>query len=231
MKAIRVLFVIKILFLILFLLVHQGVIRFGEAGLFGQDPASSEGEKKNKKPPLDPISERYKSMLLDLPKIEEDGIEKDESANYLKSARGIEAQLKTEQADLEKRLAMLRKIEKQVEEKIVALDKEKKFILNTLQDEKEIKADRLNSLVAFYGKMEPKKAGPVFEKMDKDLLVAMFNKMKKKQVTKFLEAMAPDKALEISQYFARLGSAKEYDMLKEINKSLVDEFAACKKST
>ena len=36
--------------------------------------------------------------------------------------------------------------------------------------------------------------------------------------------MNPTKAAEISEYYGRLNSIKEYDMLKEVNESLSDQF-------
>ena len=64
--------------------------------------------------------------------------------------------------------------------------------------------------------------------MDKDLVIAIFKKMKKKQVTKILESMQTDKSVMISEYFGRVGSAREYDLLKEMNKSLQTAFNDCK---
>ena len=47
-----------------------------------------------------------------------------------------------------------------------ALDEEKKYIRKMIQDEKKIKEDRLEHLVALYEKMEPKRAAKVFESLD-----------------------------------------------------------------
>ena len=76
--------------------------------------------------------------------------------------------------------------------------------------------------------MEPKKAAPVFETMDKDLVVSLFKSMKKKQVTRIMELMDTQKSVEITEYFGRIGSAKEYDLLKEMNQSLRLAFNDCK---
>ena len=40
--------------------------------------------------------------------------------------------------------------------------------------------------------------------------------------------MNPQKAAEISEYYGRINSIKEYDMLKEVNESLSDQFEKCK---
>ena len=40
--------------------------------------------------------------------------------------------------------------------------------------------------------------------------------------------MNPQKAAEISEYYGPVNSIKEYDMLKEVNESLSDQFEKCK---
>ena len=60
------------------------------------------------------------------------------------------------------------------------------------------------------------------------MTVALFKKLKQKQVTTILENMNPEKSVELTEYFARVKSAKEYDILKELNESLQKEFQDCK---
>jgi hypothetical protein len=76
--------------------------------------------------------------------------------------------------------------------------------------------------------MDPKKAGPVFENLDKDLVVALFNKMEKKTVTRILEVVTPPRSVLLTEYFGRIRSGKEYDLLKEMNMSLRAAFDECK---
>ena len=60
--------------------------------------------------------------------------------------------------------------------------------------------------------MEPKRAAPVFEELDRDLAVALFKNLKKKQVTAILEKMDPDKAVTLTEYYGRVKSGAEYDL-------------------
>ena len=87
---------------------------------------------------------------------------------------------------------------------------------------------RLDKLVTMYAKMEPKKAAPIMEKLDKDLVVDLFKALPQKQITAILEAMNPEKSVQISEYYGRVRSTREYDVLKEMNKSLLAEFDKCK---
>ena len=130
---------------------------------------------------------------------------------------------------LKMKISQLKKLEENIDVKINKLEEERLFFKSTIQKEKKIQEDRAQTLVELYEKMEPKKAAPVFETMDKDLVINLFQKMKKKQVTKILESMQTDKSVMISEYFGRVGSAREYDILKEMNKSLKQAFDDCKK--
>ena len=76
--------------------------------------------------------------------------------------------------------------------------------------------------------MEVKKAAPVFEKLDKDLVVALFKHFPEKQVTAILAKMDPKRSIELTEYYGRVKSMREYDLLKEMNQSLKKEFADCK---
>lgn len=164
--------------------------------------------------------------LLELPPLKTD--DKKTVGKYLTLAERAKQQVEDRLKILEKRAKNLKEIEQIITEKLNKLDQERKFFVNTIQKEKEIQAERLDTLVALYEKMEPKKAGPMLEKMDKDLIVALFKRLKNKQVTQILENMAPEKSVEITEYFGRIGSAREYDILKEVNKSLQDAFDKCK---
>ena len=118
--------------------------------------------------------------------------------------------------------------QKSIDGKIDKLQEEMDFFQNTIQKEKDINQERLKRLIEFYKKMTPKKAAPVFEKMDKDLVVALFNNIPKKQTMNILSLMNPEKSVEITEYFGRIRSGKEYEMLKEVNKALKSEFQKCK---
>ena len=47
-------------------------------------------------------------------------------------------------------------------------------------------------------------------------------------VTRILEVMPADKSRDLTEYFGRIRSGKEYDLLKEMNQSLRTAFDECK---
>ncbi|MBP9708474.1 MAG: hypothetical protein KBD78_12590 [Oligoflexales bacterium] len=165
--------------------------------------------------------------LLNLPSIDRENVKKDELGRYLSLAEQKLSQIEERTKLLSQREQQLLALEKSIENKIKALNTDRNFYIETVQKEKEVKQERLDKLILLYAKMEPKKASPVLAEMDKDLVVALFKAIPEKQVTKFLEGMPPEKAGELSEYFGRLKSGKEYELLKEVNQTLVDEFKVC----
>ncbi len=166
--------------------------------------------------------------LLDLPDLNRDKIKKDELGKYLNLAEQKRQQVEIRLSVLKEQETNLLALEKKVEGKIKNLEEDRRYYAETIQKEKDLKGERLAKLVSLYKKMEPKKAAQVFEAMDRDLVVALFIELPEKQTMKILELMTPEKSTQLSEYFGRVRSGKEYELLKEINTSLVKEFAVCK---
>jgi flagellar motility protein MotE (MotC chaperone) len=170
----------------------------------------------------------FLSNLFELPKLDTESMRKEELGRYLEIAERKERQLKERLDVLKRREDQLKSLEQSIEDKLRKLDEERKYFAQTIQQEKDMKNERVTQLIGMYAKMEPKKAAPVFEKLDKDLVVELFKKLPQKQVTAILEAMSADKSVQISEYYGRVRSAREYDILKEMNQSLRKEFDDCK---
>ena len=170
----------------------------------------------------------YLDDLLSLPKIDTSNLKKSEISRYLNILDRKNRQIEERVELLSRREKNLVKLEKSIDTKIDKLQEEMDFFNQTIQKEKEINQKRLDSLVEFYQKMTPKKAAPVFEQMDKDLVVSLFNRIPKKQTMNILSLMNPEKSVELTEYFGRIKSGKEYEMLKEINSALKKEFQQCK---
>lgn len=244
----------KLLLIFFAVALHQGWITIGDLPLIAADqpaekkeadggsPAKQQQPEERATNPQDAIKmkgevgtkkedEKRKSFLSDLftlPKLNAKTVKKEEVGRYLDLAERKERQINERTEQLAQREEQLKKLEKAIEEKLTRLDEERKFFAKTIQQEKELKGERLDKIAELFEKMEPKKAAPQFEKLDKDLTVALFKKLKQKQVTTILESMNPDKSVELTEYFARVKSAREYDILKELNDSLKKEFQDCK---
>ena len=175
-----------------------------------------------------PKRKSFLEDLLNLPVLEPEKVQKDELGRYLSLAEKKKRQIDDRLETLKFREEQLIKLEKSIEEKLAQLEEERLFFSQTIQKEKEIQSTRLDKLVEFFLKMEPKKAAAIFEKMDKDLIVSLFKKLPQKQITAILESVTPARSVELSEYFGRIRSAREYDLLKEMNQSLRKEFSECK---
>jgi len=231
----------KVILVFLALGMHQGWIQLGDRHLFAEaakDKSAQEKPETSKPVDDDLVDEKevaetqkrksFLSELFELPKLNAKKVQKAELGKYLDMAERKDRQISERTTQLAKREEQLKALEKSIEEKLGQLEDERKFIAKTLQEEKDLKGERLDKIVELYDKMDPKKAATAFEKLDKDLTVALFKKLKQKQVTTILESMNPEKSVELTEYFARVKSAKEYDLLKELNESLKKEFQDCK---
>lgn len=219
LKKTKLIILLKFLILIS-ILIYQGFIRFGEKNLGAQDNPDTVVEEERISSPVDD--------LLNLPKIDTRTVKKRELDTYLSTIEEQKAILDEKLNTLEERKKNLLNIEKSIEEKLSRLEQDVAFFEASKQKEKQLQLDRLEKLVNFYQKMSPKKAAPLFEKLDKDLAVSLLQQISDKKSTEILGLMDPQKSVELTEYFGRIESTKEYQNLKEINKSLLEEFEICK---
>ena len=246
----RVLIVAKILLLGVLFLAMNGGLTLGDLPLFGKEDSvdseskDSKKDSKESKPSKDSKDKKasakdeastgekkrqsFLSNLLELPELNPDSIKKEELGRYLDIAERKKRQIEDRLANLGRREDQLKSLENSIDEKLKKLEEERRYFAQTIQKEKDLKGERLDKLVTLYAKMEPKKAAPVIEKLDKDLVVELFKQLPQKQVTAILEVMTPDKSVAISEYYGRIRSTREYDVLKEMNSSLRKEFDDCK---
>ena len=175
--------------------------------------------------------EKRKSFLddlLNLPALSTDGMKRESLGRYMNLAEKKKEQIESRLNLLRTRESQLVTIEKSIDEKLRKLEDERKFFAQTVQQEKDLKGKRLDKLIELYGKMEARKAAPIIEKLDRDLVVELFKNIDKKQAKSILETMDAQKSAEFTEYFGRVRSAKEYDLLRELNVSLRKEFQDCR---
>ena len=244
-KTLTAIIILKIVLVALLIGVMTDGLYFGDrASHAATDPAAqvqADGSKDGKvaaesapgkgDPKAAADSKKRRSFLddlLNLPAIDREEPKKDEIGRYLALAERKARQVEDRMALLKQRETQLMKLEQSIDEKLLKLDEERAFLAQTLQREKDLKGKRIEHLIDLYKKMDPKKAAPLLEKLDKDLVVALFNSLPNKQMTSILEAMSPAKSVELTEYFGRVRSGKEYELLREMNASLRQEFQECK---
>ncbi len=219
-KNLKILLMIKLVALIVFILVQTDQIKLGEVSLFA-DPTLAPEEMQAKDGEI--------HDLLDIPKLVDDSPKTRETlSRYLDFADRKKQDALRKIESLQKKEESLKKLEASLDKKIGQLDEERKFFAAAIQKEQALKKDRLARLVELYDKMEPKKAAAMFESLTPDLAVSLLKSLRQRQLTAILEKMAPDKATKLTEYFSRIKSGAEYDLLKEMNVSLKETFNECK---
>ena len=204
------------------------VIQFGDKSILANDdkaqtetvtqPAESDGNS----------SESLLDKLFNLPEIDTTELKKDEIGKYLRMIENKKQEVEERLVYLQSREGTLIDLGNSIDKKLEQLDNERRFFVESIQKEKKQGEERVNQLVEFYKKMAPKKAAPVFEKLDKDLVVQLFSQLPQKQITSILSAMNAEKSVELTEYFGRVRSGNEYEILKEMNSTIREEFKKCK---
>jgi flagellar motility protein MotE (MotC chaperone) len=138
------------------------------------------------------------------------------------SAR-IRDELEVIKQDIEQKLVRLEEAKKSydlarldIDSRIKKVVEEKRLLDETLQKEKKLKEDRVKEAVEFVSKMEPRKVAPVMDTMDRDLVIVLLSRLPPRQVTKLLENSTPAKATQFLEYYTRIRSGREFEMLREL---------------
>ncbi|MGH1455674.1 MAG: MotE family protein [Alphaproteobacteria bacterium] len=122
---------------------------------------------------------------------------------------GVKAEMLGDMVDRRKKLdkqeknliskeALLRATEKEMDRKILELEKLKKEIESLLTQQTEEEKERVSSLVKIYEGMKPKDAARIFDTLDVDVLVAVMSQMSERKVAPVLAAMSAERARTVT---------------------------------
>jgi flagellar motility protein MotE (MotC chaperone) len=100
------------------------------------------------------------------------------------------------------REGLLNAAETRIEKKIAELKGVKDDIEKLIQKYEEQEEQQLNDLVAIYEKMKPKDASRIFNDLDTEILLQIFDKMKASKTALILANMRADRAKEITSKIA-----------------------------
>lgn len=138
-------------------------------------------------------------------------------------AMRIRDELELMKQDIEQKLVRLEEAKKSydsvrldIDTRLKKVEEEKRLLDETLQKEKKLKEDRVKAAVEFVSKMEPRKVAPVMDTMDRDLVIVLLSRLPPRQVTKLLENSTPAKATQFLEYYTRIRSGREFEMLREL---------------
>lgn len=129
------------------------------------------------------------------------------------SKRRDELDLREQQ--IEKRAALLKATEGEVEKKITELDKVKSELMTLLNKQKTIEDERINSLVKIYEGMKPKEAARIFDTLDMGILLSVMGKMSERKSSMIIANMNPEKARILTTHLAEQNKLPEQAPVKE----------------
>ncbi len=120
------------------------------------------------------------------------------------------ARLQAEYTKKEEMLALkeieLKSLEAEVDKKLNELRTMRMELEKQLGQKDEIEAKRIKQLSRMYEKMEPAQAAGLMSDLDEDLAVQILSGMKAKAAGRLLDAMNKDKATSLSAAYSELGA-------------------------
>lgn len=105
--------------------------------------------------------------------------------------------------DIERREAMLKAAEDQIERKISEMRSLQNTIEGLLRQYNDQEDNKMRSLVKIYENMKPKEAAKIFEQLDMPIMLEVVERMKEQKVAPILAEMDPAKARTITSELAQ----------------------------
>ncbi|SHJ81267.1 Flagellar motility protein MotE, a chaperone for MotC folding [Malonomonas rubra DSM 5091] len=136
--------------------------------------------------------------------IDEEQIESVEERRILVSIEDEYDKLGEREAKLDSREMQLKTLEAEVDKKLAAMQElrdELEKLLNRKDQEEGVRVEELGKI---YEKMSPQKAARLIRDLDKDLAINILLGIKKKTAGKILDYLDPDIATELSRAFTEI---------------------------
>ena len=112
-------------------------------------------------------------------------------------------QLDNREKDIERREAMLKAAEEQIDRKVSELKTLQSTIEGLLRQYNDQEDNKMRSLVKIYENMKPKEAAKIFEQLDMQILLDVIERMKEQKVAPILAEMDPLKARTVTSELAQ----------------------------
>jgi len=115
------------------------------------------------------------------------------------------AQIEVEKRLLEEERKQLTTLKEEIDLKLARLEKVQDAIQSKLDEHKALGGQRIKHLIKIYTTMPPKKAAGLIEKLDMEVIISLFSKMKGENVGQILPYVSAEKAAAISERLAGQG--------------------------
>jgi flagellar motility protein MotE (MotC chaperone) len=111
--------------------------------------------------------------------------------------------LDVREKDIERREAMMKAAEDQIERKITEMKNLQSTIEGLLRQYNDQEDNKMRSLVKIYENMKPKDAAKIFEQLDMPILMEVIERMKEQKIAPILAEMDPGKARTVTSELAQ----------------------------
>jgi len=168
----------------------------------GKDSSSGDAAKNDPKA----STKQEKSASAESP-----GVKTNSGENKVWTAEQVSLfnKLDERKKSLDQREAELNKLEEELQQQKVMLEKRLKEldelrtrISNRLDEKVKIDQEKVDKLVEVYSNMKAQNAAKIIEDINEDLAIEILSKMKKKSAADILNLLKPEKAQKISEKFA-----------------------------
>lgn len=105
--------------------------------------------------------------------------------------------------DIERREAMLKAAEDQIDRKVAEMRTLQTTIEGLLRQYNDQEDNKMRSLVKIYENMKPKEAAKIFEQLDMPIMLEVIERMKEQRVAPILAEMDPSKAKNVTAELAQ----------------------------
>jgi len=112
-------------------------------------------------------------------------------------------QIDSREKDVDRREALLKAAEDQIDRKIAELKSLQHTIEGLLRQYNDQEDNKMRSLVKIYENMKPKEAAKIFEQLDMEILLEVVERMKEQKVAPILAEMDPAKARTVTAELAQ----------------------------
>ncbi|ARJ67957.1 hypothetical protein WV31_00890 [Magnetospirillum sp. ME-1] len=111
--------------------------------------------------------------------------------------------LDVREKDIEKREALLKAAEDQIDRKVAEMKTLQNTIEGLLRQYNDQEDNKMRSLVKIYENMKPKEAAKIFEQLDMNILLEVIERMKEQRVAPIMAEMDPSKAKAVTAELAQ----------------------------
>lgn len=111
--------------------------------------------------------------------------------------------LDSREKDIERREALLKAAEDQIDRKVAEMKTLQHTIEGLLRQYNDQEDNKMRSLVKIYENMKPKEAAKIFEQLDMSILLEVIERMKEQRVAPIMAEMDPSKAKAVTAELAQ----------------------------